>query len=100
MGGLRLPRRWLEALADPIDPNDVPIAGLDSIDEADGITTQVLYDSDLTDNVGLDNATGMTVNQLGGGTFSVSIASCLTKLADTTANGGAATSFDDDCSRY
>ena len=39
----------------------------------------------------------MTVNQLGGGTFSVSIANCLTKLADTTANGGADTSFDDDC---
>ena len=56
----------------------------------------MLYDGNLTDGVGLDSTTGQTVAQLGGGTYNVSIAAVLSKLADTTANGGAGITFDSD----
>jgi len=89
--------QWL-SVRGTVDENDPPIAGLDSISAADGITTQTIYDNDLKDNVGLDNSTGTTVDKLGGGTFNVSLANALTQLADTVANGGAAMSFTADVS--
>ena len=37
-----------------VDVSEPPIAGLDGIALTEGITTQYLYDDDLTDGVGLD----------------------------------------------
>jgi RHS repeat-associated protein len=76
-----------------IDPNAVPIAGLDGAPIADGLTTQILYDSDLTDGIGLDSAVGMAAEKLGGGTYNVSLAAALTKLAEPTSSGGGDTTF-------
>ncbi|EMI28555.1 Rhs family protein [Rhodopirellula europaea SH398] len=83
---------WLVARG-LVDVTDPPIAGLGSVSAADGLTEQYLYDDDLTDGVGLDNATGVTPLI---GSTAVSLADALTKLADTTANGGAGVSFDSD----
>lgn len=47
--------------------------------------------------VGLDSSTGVSYTRLAGtGTGSVSLSGTLTKLADTTANGGAGISFSAD----
>ncbi|WP_230777177.1 RHS repeat domain-containing protein, partial [Roseiconus lacunae] len=81
---------WLSARG-TVDVEDPPIAGLASVSASDGLTQQYLYDEDLTDNVGLDNASGVSL-LIGPG--SISLSAALTKLADTTANGGAGTSFD------
>ncbi|EMI23611.1 YD repeat-containing protein, partial [Rhodopirellula europaea SH398] len=83
---------WLVARG-LVDVTDPPIAGLGSVSAADGLTEQYLYDDDLTDGVGLDNATGVTPLI---GSTAVSLADALTKLAGTTANGGAGVSFDSD----
>ena len=72
-----------------INRNDPPIAGLGGVALADGVTTQNLYDNIIGDGVGLDSSAGVSINLLSGGTGSVSIAAAVTKLADTTANGGA-----------
>ena len=79
---------WLVARG-AVDPDNVPIAGLDSVPQSDGLTTRWLYDEDLTDGVGLDNATGISVDKLdGSGTFNVSIAGLLSELtADGTDAG-------------
>lgn len=45
---------WLVDLRE-VDPNDVPIAGDDGIDESDGLTTLWEYDDDLTDGAGIDD---------------------------------------------
>ena len=86
---------WLTARGS-VDPANPPIAGLNSVSLSDGLTTQYLYDSNLTDGVGLDNSTGVSAPKLGTGgssTFSVSLSNAITKLAATQANGGAAISF-------
>jgi RHS repeat-associated protein len=84
--------QWLTARG-LVDPQSVPLAGLYAADKTEGLTTQTLYDRNLTDGVGLDSATGMTVSKLGGGTYNVSLAAVLTKLASTPANGGASVTF-------
>ena len=89
--------QWL-VVRGAVDEQDPPIAGLDSVSAADGITTQTIYDNDLKDNVGLDNSTGVTVDKLGGGTFNVSLSNAITQLADTVANGGAGITFTADVS--
>ncbi len=87
---------WLTARG-VVDSSSPPIAGFGSVPTADGATEQYLFDDDLTDGVGLDSATGVSVQQLDqGGSYNVSLATALTKLADTTANGGAAVSFGTD----
>ncbi len=83
---------WLVARG-TVDENDPPIAGFDSVSASDGLTSQVIYDSNLADGVGLDNTTGVTVDKMGGGTFNVSLSDCLTQLAETFANGGGNLSF-------
>ena len=83
---------WLVARG-VVDQTTPPIAGLDGIAAAEGITSQYLYDDDLTDDVGLDSSTGGTP-VLGGD--AVSLAAAITKLAQPIANGGAATTFDAD----
>ena len=84
--------QWLVAQG-TIDANDAPIAGLDGVSAADGITSQTIYDNNMNDGFGLDSSGGVTVNKLGGGTFSVSLSNAMTKLADSVANGGAGLSF-------
>ena len=76
-----------------VDQNNPPIAGLDGVAAADGLTTQYLYDDDLTDGAGLDSAAGATP-ALGGNP--ISLADAITKLADSEANGGAGISFNAD----
>ena len=76
-----------------VDSNNVPIAGLGGVAKTDGSTVQSIYDDNLADGIGLDSTTGVVVNKLGGGTYNISLTDCLTKLADTTANGGAGISF-------
>ncbi|MCG8649118.1 MAG: hypothetical protein MI861_04760, partial [Pirellulales bacterium] len=86
---------WLVARG-TVDASNPPIAGLDSVSAVDGLTTQYLYDDNLADGSGLDATGGLTANQLGGGTYNVSLSDALTKLADTEANGGAGISFNTD----
>lgn len=86
---------WLVARGS-VDPSNPPIAGLGGVSLSDGLTTQYLYDTNLTDGVGLDSNTGVSAPKLGTGgssTFNVSLSNALTKLADTQANGGAGISF-------
>ncbi len=87
---------WLTARG-VVDADDPPIAGLDSLSETLGLTEQYLYDDNLADGSGLDATTGgVTVNQLGGGTYTVNLDDALTKLGETEANGGAGIDFDTD----
>lgn len=85
---------WLVAQG-TVDPEAPPIAGLDGVSAANGLTTQYLYDNNLSDGVGLDSTGGVSYTKMAGtGTSSVSLSSALTKLAATQVNGGAGTSFD------
>ncbi len=77
-----------------IDHSNPPIAGIGGVALAGGVTTQQAYDNSLVDGVGLDSAAGLQVSTLGGGTANISIASAITKLAETIANGGAGVTFD------
>lgn len=52
----------------PIDAANPPIAGFGGISGEDDLTTQTLYDVDLTDGVGLDSTTGISVTNPVGGT--------------------------------
>ena len=88
LGRTTMRTQWLVAQG-LIDPNDVPIAGENGVSAADGITTRTLYDANLADGIGLDSAAGISVSKPGGGNYNVNIQACLTKLADTIANGGA-----------
>ena len=77
-----------------VDPNTPPIAGIDGVPRTDGYTRQVFHDNDLADGSGLDSPDGLPVAKLGGGSFSVSIAECLSKLRAPYAEGGAELEFE------
>ena len=77
-----------------IDAANPPMAGFNGISGEDGLTAQTLYDVDLTDGVGLDSSTGISVTNPLGGTYTVSLSAALTKLAAATAQGGAGLTFD------
>ena len=85
---------WLTARG-LIDTANPPIAGINGVASSDGLTTQYLYDDNLFDGVGLDNATGLSYTKMssGTGTSTVSLSAAITKLADTIANGGAGLTF-------
>jgi RHS repeat-associated protein len=87
MGRVIASTEWLIPQA-AIDTSAVSIAGLDGVSINDGLTTQTLYDADLTDGVGLDSAAGIPVSKLGGGSYSVSLSAVLTRLAEPASNGG------------
>ena len=77
-----------------IDANAPPIAGLDGFAKTTGLTNQVIYDNNLNDGQGLE--VGMSIPQLGGGSYSLSLEDCLdildTKLGitfNTIASGSA-----------
>lgn len=76
-----------------IDPENPAIAGFDGISGQDGLTSQTLYDADLTDGIGLDSTTGVTVTNPLGGTFTVSLSAALTKMAEPIPQRGANTTF-------
>ncbi|MFN8741018.1 MAG: hypothetical protein ACK5YR_13905, partial [Pirellula sp.] len=95
LGRVTYQTTWLTARG-AISPALPPIAGLGGVPLSDGLTTQYLYDDNLADGVGLENAAGVSVPRLGTGgtgTFNVSLSNAITKLAQTTANGGAGISF-------
>ncbi|HBC64175.1 MAG TPA: hypothetical protein DC058_23535 [Planctomycetaceae bacterium] len=79
---------WLQPLG-LVDVNNPPIAGFGGVAGTQGLTTQTLYDADLTDNSGLETTTGITVTNPLGGTYTVSLAAAITKLGQPVAQGGA-----------
>ncbi len=83
---------WLTPQLD-VNRNSPPIAGLDGISAGLGITTQMYYDSNMKDGIGLDNTTGMTVQKLGGGTYNLSLSAVMAKAAAAEASGGAVSYF-------
>jgi len=83
---------WLEALG-LVDAAEPPIAGFGGIAGTQGLTTQTLYDADLTDNVGLEVSGGMTVTNPLGGTYTVSLSAAIAKLGQPIAQGGAGITF-------
>jgi RHS repeat-associated protein len=77
-----------------IDPLSPPIAGLGGVPAADGLTTQYLYDNNLSDGVGLDSAAGVTYTRMvGSGTSTVKLSNAISKLASAQTSGGAGISF-------
>ena len=62
-----------------------PIAGFGGVAGTQGLTTQTLYDADLTDSVGLETGGGMTVTNPLGGTYSVSLSAAIAKLGQPLA---------------
>ena len=84
--------RWKTPLG-VVDRNNPPIAGVDGVAVADGVTTQTVYENLVGDDSGLESAAGVSIDLLGGGTANVSIAAAISKLAGTVANGGAAMNF-------
>ena len=83
---------WLTPLGE-VDPNDVPIAGLDGASAEDGLTTQMVYDLNVVDNIGLSGSNGQTIQKLGGGTYQVSIDEAIAQLDKSFNEGGATISF-------
>ena len=84
---------WLVPLG-AVDPENPPIAGLSGVAATDGLTTQYLYDDNLTDGVGLDSTTGLSFTKMAAtGSASVSLSAAITKLAAAEASGGAAITF-------
>ncbi len=59
---------WLQPLG-LVDVANPPIAGFGGAAGTQGLTTQTLYDADLTDNTGLETTTGITVTNPLGGTW-------------------------------
>lgn len=84
---------WL-TVRGAIDVESPPIAGLNSVAAADGLTTQYLYDDNLADGSGLDASGGVSFTKTASsGTSSVSLANAITKLSGMVANGGAGITF-------
>lgn len=76
-----------------VDEQSPPIAGFNGEPGGNGFTFRVYFDHNLTDGAGLDSSGGLSVPKLSGGSFPVSIASCLQKLAEPTTSGGAGISL-------
>lgn len=85
---------WLSARG-AIDPLSPPIAGLGGVAQSEGLTTQYLYDDNLSDGVGLDGSAGVSPAILPSSspTWKVSLATAITKLAAAETAGGAALTF-------
>jgi RHS repeat-associated protein len=79
-----------------VDTANPPIAGLNGVALADGLTTQYLYDDNLFDGVGLDNSLGLSAPKLGTGgtgTTNISLSAAISKLSSSQASGGAGVTF-------
>lgn len=84
---------WLSARG-AITPTAPPIAGLGGVSASSGLTTQYLYDNNLTDDVGLDSSSGISYTKMAAsGTSAVSLADAISKLASAQTSGGADISF-------
>ncbi|MFO0940477.1 MAG: RHS repeat-associated core domain-containing protein [Pirellulales bacterium] len=85
---------WLVPLG-AVDRENPPIAGLNGVSSADGLTTQYLYDDNLSDGTGLDSAAGMSpaVPAASNPAWKISLASAIAKLASAETAGGAAVNF-------
>jgi RHS repeat-associated protein len=83
---------WLQPLG-LVDVAAPPIAGFNGIAGTQGLTTQTQYDVDLTDNVGLETSTGLTVTNALGGTYTVSLSAAIAKLGEPVSQGGAGITF-------
>jgi len=83
---------WLQPLG-LVDVAAPPIAGLGGIAGTDGLTTQTLYDADLTDNVGLETGGGISATNPEGGTYTVSLSAAIAKLGEPITQGGAGITF-------
>ena len=83
---------WLQPLG-LVDVAAPPIAGFGGIAGTQGLTTQTLYDADLSDNAGLETAGGMSVTNPLGGTYTVSLSAAIAKLGQGIAQGGAGITF-------
>ena len=83
---------WLVARGQ-IDPEAPPIAGLGGVSASAGLTTQYLYDNNLSNGTGLESTTGVTPAI---GSTAVSLSAAITKLASATTSGGAGISFTSD----
>ncbi len=69
-----------------VDATDPPIAGLGAVAASDGLTTQYVYDDNVTDS-------GIGFQPVIAGTPSPDLSAAITKLGDSAANGGAGVTF-------
>jgi RHS repeat-associated protein len=93
LGRLTASTTWLVAQG-AVDPNNVDIAGIDSVSYTNGITSLTIYDVDLSDGVGLDHSSGINVLKLdGSGNYIVNLLDALDKLDDASSSGGGGLSF-------
>ncbi len=93
LGRTKASTTWLVALG-AVDPASPPIAGLNSVPASNGMTTQYLYDNNLSDGIGLDSATGLSYTKMAAsGSSSVSLTTAITKLAAAETTGGAEITF-------
>ena len=83
---------WLQLLR-LVDVAALPIAGFRGVAGTQGLTTQTLYDSDLTDNVGLETGGGISVTNPLGGSSTVSLRAAIAKLGQPIAQGGTGNQF-------
>ncbi len=83
---------WLQPLG-LVNTESPPIAGFGGVAGTQGLTTQTLYDADLTDSSGLETTTGITVTNPLGGTYTVSLSAAIAKLGEPIAQGGAEITF-------
>ncbi len=80
---------WTQALNENINRNLPQLAGLGK-PASWGVTTQYVYDSSVGDGVGLETTTGVDVLRISTSqNVAVSIATAITKLGESVANGGA-----------
>ena len=92
--------RWKSALGQ-IDPANPPIAGLDGVPLADGVTTQNLYFTRIfVSGTWQSNRLSQTMTRLDGTSAVVSMREPLLKLAEPTSSGGADLEFRPSSSAY
>ena len=84
-GQVQFTTRWKSARGQ-IDPQDPPIAGMDSVPVADGVTTQYVYFHSMHGTTG---NTDKLINRLGGGTATISMTEPLNQVNQLPASGGA-----------
>ena len=84
--------QWLQKRG-TVDSENPPIAGWGGVSSSEGLTSRMFYDNNLSDGIGLDSSSGITVNKLAGGTYNLNITQCLAKLAEATSSGGAEMEF-------
>ena len=99
LGRTRARTTWLTALG-PIVKENPQIAGYDGVPLANGLTSQVYYDVNLKDGIGLDGTGGLTITKMTGSapgeTFTITsaqFAAVMNKLAEPIASGGAGLTF-------